>query len=199
MTSWSPALGELPPKGRALSMAEWAALGEDEPGELVDGRIEEEETPDAIHELAVTWLAALFRHWLRGEGFVFGSEIKLALQRTGRKPDLSVYFPGRNPPPRRGALLEPPDIVVEVVTPTPRDERRDRVEKMDEYGLFGVRWYWIVDPALASLEVFSLDADGHYKKVLGATGGAHPAPGCDGLVVDVGALWAELARLAAEE
>ncbi len=199
MTSWSPALGEPPPKGRALSLAEWVALGEDESGELVDGHLEDEEVPDAIHELAVTWLAALFRRWLGTTGFVLGSEVKLALQRTGRKPDLSVYFPDRRPPPRRGALQEAPDLVVEVVTPTPRDERRDRVEKMEEYAQFGVRWYWIVDPALASLEIFALEQDGRYKKVLGVTSGAHATPGCEGLVVDVSSLWAELARLAGED
>lgn len=85
---------------------------------------------------------------------------------------------------------------MEVVTPTPRDERRDRVEKMDEYARFGVRWYWIVDPALGSFEIFSLEADGHYKKSVGVTAGTvDPVPGCDGLRLDVDALWAELSRL----
>jgi Uma2 family endonuclease len=194
---WSPPLVERAPLGCALELEEWVALGEDEPGELVDGHLEEEEVPDAVHELAVTWLSALLRTWLGSTGFVLGSEIKLALANTGRKPDLSVYFPGRKPPPRRGALTEPPDIVVEVVTPTPRDERRDRVEKMAEYAQFGVRMYWIVDPALGSIEIFCLDVDRHYKALIGATSGVvDPVPGCAGLKLDVDALWAELGRLA---
>lgn len=173
------------------------ALGEDEPGELVDGRLEEEEVPDAVHELAVTWLAALFRAWLGSVGFVLGSESKFALDRTGRKPDLSVYFPGRKAPPRRGALRDPPDIVIEVVTPTPRDERRDRVEKMAEYAQFGAAFYWIVDPALGSVEIFFLEPDARYKRLAGLTNGTlDPVPGCAGLKLDVDALWAELARLA---
>ena len=175
------------------------ALGEDDGGELVHGHLEEEEVPDAVHELAVTWLGALLRAWLGNVGFVFGSEIKLALQETGRKPDLSVYFPNRNPPPRRGALREPPDIIIEVVTPTPRDERRDRVEKMAEYAQFGVTYYWIVDPALGSFEVFSLEPDARYKRLVGVTSGCiDSVPGCSGLRLDVDALWAELARLGAE-
>lgn len=199
MTLWSPPLGEPAPRGRALSLAEWVLLGEDEPGELVAGCLEDEEVPDAVHELAVTWISALFRAWLAGRGFVFGSELKLALRETGRKPDVSIFFPDRRPPPRRGALEEPPDLVVEVVTPTPRDERRDRVEKMEEYAAFGVRWYWIVDPALATLEIFSLEADGHYKKATGVTGGRlGQVPGCPGLALDVDALWSELARLSSE-
>lgn len=154
--------------------------------------------PDAVHELAVTWLTALLRAWLGAQGFVLGSEVKLAVfQKTGRKADLSVYLPGRAPPPRRGALKDAPDVVVEVVTPTPRDERRDRVEKMEEYARFGIRSYWIVDPALGSFEIFSLETDGRYKKSVGCTGGViSPVPGCEGLRVDVDALWTELARLA---
>lgn len=153
--------------------------------------------PDAVHELAVTWLIALLRTWLGTRGFVFGSEVKLALSpETGRKADVSVYLSDRPAPPRRGPLKAPPNVLIEVVTPTPRDERRDRVEKMAEYAAFGVRWYWIVDPALGSFEIFSLESDGRYKNAATATSGAiDPVPGCDGLRIDVDALWSELARL----
>src|SRR3990172_859425 len=114
-----------------LSLADWAAFAEDEEGELVDGRIEEEEVPDWIHETVVAWLVSVLRCWAvpRG-GFVAVSEIKYAVgPRRGRKPDLSAFFPGGKVPPRRGLVRIPPDLVVEVVTPTPRDGRRDRVEK----------------------------------------------------------------------
>ncbi|HET8775792.1 MAG TPA: Uma2 family endonuclease [Thermoanaerobaculia bacterium] len=73
----------------------------------------------------------------------------------GRKPDLAVYLV-RQQLPRNGAVTTPPDIAVEVVSPTPRDERRDRIEKMDEYAAFGIRFYWILDPWLQSLEIFEL-------------------------------------------
>lgn len=188
-----------------LTVEAWEALPEDEPGELVRCELTEEELPDALHELAVSWLIALFRSWLgtRG-GFVFGSELKLAVsEQTGRKPDVSVFLPGGSRPSRRGALRTPPDIVVEVVTPSPRDERRDRIEKMGEYAAFGIRHYWLVDPALGSLEVFELGphAGGvaRYTRVLAATEGTvTDIPGFEGLAIDVDALWAELARLGPE-
>jgi Uma2 family endonuclease len=83
------------------------------------------------------------------------------------------------------------------VTPTPRDEQRDRIEKMTEYARFGAKHYWLVDPALQAFEIFGLTAGGNYEKLVGVTAGRiDPVPGCAGLTIDVDALWAELARLA---
>jgi Uma2 family endonuclease len=199
MSAWAPSLARPEPPGRPLSLDDWLALPDEMSGELVDGRLREEEMPDPIHELAVTWLIAMFRVWLRGSGFVFGSELRLAISpQTGRKPDVAVIFPDQPPPPRRGALRTPPTLVVEVVTPTPSDERRDRVEKMAEYAEFGVRFYWLVDPALGSLEIFEL-VDGRFVKLDGRTSGKFPAAGCAGLEIDLDALWAELDRLGDED
>ncbi|MCL2448916.1 MAG: Uma2 family endonuclease [Polyangiaceae bacterium] len=199
-TAWPPLLEPAPtPPGRALSIEEWAGLGEDEPGELVGGHLEIEEVADATHELCVTWLIRVLGAWLAGRGFVFGSELKMALgPNRGRKADVVVLLPGAKAPPRRGALHEPPDVVIEVVTPTPRDERRDRVEKMSEYARFGVRFYWLVDPALGSFEIFERAPAGFTQVVAVTEGTIDCVPGCDGLAVDVDALWAELARLRAE-
>lgn len=183
--------------GRELSFEEWLALDEDESGELVNGRLEEEEVPDYVHELTVSFLLVLLSNWLGEEGFVVASDAKLMLEpKTGRKPDLIVHLPGTDAPPRHGPLIVPPDIVVEVVTPTPRDERRDRVEKRLEYARFGVRWYWIVDPALGTFEILQLEADGLYKFVATATAGTiDPVPGCMGLRIDVDRLWRRLGQL----
>ncbi|MBX3232505.1 MAG: Uma2 family endonuclease [Labilithrix sp.] len=188
-----PAAGERP----VSTLEEWLELGEDVAGEFVVDHVEDEEAADFVHELAVTWLAVLLRGWLGAQGFVAGSEVKMVVAANrGRKADLLVLLPGSAPPPRRGPLVNPPDIVVEVVTPSPRDERRDRVEKMAEYAAFGVRYYWIVDPALGSFEIFERSAPGNYTKVVGVTAGrVDPVPGCKGLVFDVDALWAELARV----
>jgi Uma2 family endonuclease len=172
-------------------------MDEDEPGELVDGRLEEEEGPDLIHELVVTWLSHVLRSWLGQKGFVFGSEGKYEVRSDrGRKPDVTVYLhPETRRPPARGIVRVPPDIVVEVVSPSPRDERRDRIEKMDEYATFGVSWYWIVDPGLQSLEIFEL-IDGRYARAARATEGRlETVPGCAGLQLDLDEIWDEISRL----
>jgi Uma2 family endonuclease len=196
--AWPPILeSDNAQVGRALSLEEWLSLDEDEDGELIDGRLVEEEVPDFTHELTVSWLIRVVGLWLGGRGFVVGSELKILTSSTrGRKPDLAVILPGSKAPPRTGPLRDPPDILVEVVTPTPRDERRDRVEKMSEYARFGVPYYWLVDPTLGAFEIFERTPAGNYQKLVGVTSGRiDPVPGCAGLVVDVDALWAELARL----
>lgn len=180
-----------------MSIAEWAALPEEEPGELVDGILVEEEVTDFAHDLAVSWLMHLLRLWLGpGRGFVAGSDAKYAIgEARGRRPDVAVYLPGDRRPPARGAIRTPPDIMIEVVSPTPRDERRDRVEKLSEYAAFGVRWYFIVDPELRTFEVFERAGDGRYIHAIGVSSGEVRVNGLDGLVIDVDALWAELERL----
>ncbi|HWL88058.1 MAG TPA: Uma2 family endonuclease [Polyangiaceae bacterium] len=202
----------VPPRsaGRSVTLEEWADLAEDEAGEWVDGQLTEEEMPDPVHELAATWLTTLFRIWLRGRGgFVFGSEVKLRVTPTrGRKADAMVILPGSPAPPRRGLLTTPPDILVEIVTPTPRDERRDRIEKMLEYETLGVPYYWLLDPALGTLEIFELGPESStvegeprrkYTRAIAATEGRiDPVPGCPGLALDLDELWADLERLVPE-
>ena len=43
-------------------------MDEDEPGELVDGRLEEEEEPDLIHDMILIWLGQILSTWLGGAG-----------------------------------------------------------------------------------------------------------------------------------
>jgi Uma2 family endonuclease len=182
--------------GRALSLEEWLALDEDEAGEWVEGRLVDEEASDYTHELTISWLIRVVAFWLGGRGYLVGSETRvLTTPLTGRRPDLSLILPGSPPPPATGPLRTAPDVVIEVVTPTPQDERRDRIEKMGEYARFGVPYYWLVDPALSAFEMYERTPQGHYQRLVGVTGGRiENVPGCAGLVLDVDALWAELLR-----
>jgi Uma2 family endonuclease len=190
-----------PQLGRSMTFEEWAAMPEDEPGELVDGRLEEEEVPDLVHELVVAWLVRVLGTWLGSNGFVFGSEAKYAVRPDrGRKSDVAVYLGSDGSRlPRRGIVSIPPDIVIEVVSPSPRDERRDRIEKMDEYAAFGVRFYWILDPSLQSLEVFELDGGRYARGARGTGGRLESVPGCAALVIDLDDLWSQLSRLGPRE
>lgn len=183
---------------RSLTVKEWADLDEDVDGELVDGELVEEESPSAHHEAIAGWLLSVLCPWAHSRGGVaFGSELKLALgARRGRKCDVSAYLPDRPLPGRNlGATRRPPTLVIEVVSPRPRDVRRDVVDKKKDYAAFRVPYYWLVDPQARTLEVLELGADGRYTVALSAAEGAHAVPGCEGLVVDLDELWAAGDRL----
>ncbi len=181
-----------------LTLEDWYNLPEDEAGELVDGRLVEEEVPSYVHEFLVILLGRAFADWIlpRG-GLVAGSDAKFRVgPGRGRKPDLTIYFPETPFPAPQGVITSPPDIAVEIVSSSPRDGQRDRVDKVKDYAAFDVRYYWIVDPQLRSLEILELGPHGRYNRVLEAsTGVLDRIPGCDGLTLDLDGLWSEVDRV----
>ena len=182
---------------RRMTLDEWADLPEDEEGEFVDGWLVEEEVPDFLHELIVSWLLEHLAPWTRERGGVTGaSDAKFAVaSNRGRKPDLTVFLPDRMPP-RHGLVRVPPEIAVEIVSTRPRDRRRDRIEKRSDYAGFRVPWYWIVEPEPLRLEIHRLRDDGSYALTLDASRGVlTDVPGCPGLVLDLDHLLADIARL----
>lgn len=81
----------------------------------------------------------------------------------------------------------------------PWTRRRDYVDKFDEYASFGVRWYWLVAPAMEAIEISELNERGRYERAATAIEDTlETIPGCEGLTIDVGALWAEAAAVRAE-
>ena len=185
---------------RNITPEEWAALPEDESGELVDGELVEEEMPSFVHEVVVIWLGALLRAWAAARGgMVAGSGLKLKVgARRGRMADLVVYF-RRGKVQARGIVTVPPDVIVEIVSPDPKDQRRDRIDKHAEYAAFGVKYYWLVSPDLRTIEILELGADGRYVHAQNLTVGAMSVVGCDGLMIDLDDLWREVEHAETEE
>ncbi len=182
--------------GPSVTIDDWAALDEDDSRELVDGVLEEAEVPSVLHEVIVTWLQLLLGPYFRARGGVTLGAVKLAIHpRRGRIPDLACYRAARGLP-LEGLVALPPDVIIEVVSSRREDERRDRIAKPEDYAELGARHYWIVDPWLRSLEIFELDGQARYVRLLAATDGTiDPVPGLPELTVDVDAMWAEIARL----
>ena len=114
----------------------------------------------------------------------------------GRLPDVTMFFAPGFIPPRHGLISVPPDVAVEVISPSPQDHKRDRIDKLREYAAFGVRYYWLVDPEARLVEVFELNADGRYAIAASGADGSLLVPGCEGLTLNLDELWAEADRLA---
>jgi Uma2 family endonuclease len=181
-----------------MTLETWASLEPHERGELVDGYLVEEEIADFVHDLVVGGIIGMVGTWtLPRGGLVAASEAKFGVSADrGRKPDATVYLPGRPRPAARGLIRVPPTIAIEVVSPTPKDAKRDRVEKLAEYAAFGIAYYWIVDPQLRTLEVLELGTDGRYVHASAASEGTMTnIPGCADLTLDLDELWRSIDEL----
>lgn len=64
-----------------------------------------------------------------------------------------------------GHLTSAPELVVEVLSESAADKKRDRETKLKQYSVHGVIEYWIVDRWLRSIEVYRRE-NGILKKVM---------------------------------
>jgi Uma2 family endonuclease len=138
-------------QGRRISLAEFdRAEGQEGHGyELSRGVVTVVDVPNPRHLAQVNALCQQFYDYranhpeqIRTIATGGGCKILLPALESERHPDLSIY---KTPPPNEDDLWATwiPEIVIEVVSPG--SEQRDYVEKREEYLLFGVKEYWIVD------------------------------------------------------
>lgn len=130
--------------------------------ELVRGELIEVPTPGAIHNVIVDLIHYLLRGFVteRRLGIVFGDNMGYVLHRgpdTVRIPDVSFvaweHVPETGIP--EGSWLIPPDLAVEVVSPT--DHANDVYDKAREYVESGVRIVWVLWPKRRAVSVHTRD------------------------------------------
>ena len=80
-----------------------------------------------------------------------------------REPDVAFIQSHRISTSDRTQPSNGADLVMEVVSPDPRDRDRDYHEKRNEYAASGIPEYWIVDPQPQTVTVLML-ANGQYAE-----------------------------------
>ena len=137
---WTHAdLKELPDDGRR-----W---------EIVEGALVEMTGPTTLHGRVVVNLARLLlpiMDALGAEFFVAPQDVLLP-DGSVVEPDLLAILPDGLAWPSLRGIEGPPDLVVEVVSPSSR--QHFTVTKRALYGRTGVREYWLVDPEARSVDV----------------------------------------------
>ena len=143
--------------------ADFVALGEDDPRELIDGALVEIEVPKLPHEHVVARLVFfLTQHVMKKGAMVLGSSYKVRVnERRGVMPDVQLYKKGNEPSADQddGLVRGRPDLVVEVMSASSR--RYDRIVKLAYYAALGVPEYWLVDPSAESIERLVLTKTGY--------------------------------------
>ena len=131
--------------------------------EIIGGNLLMAPSPDTWHQDWLNDLNFLLRPFVRkhklGELFIAPLDVVLDEENTVQ-PDIIFVAAANLKIVQRRAIFGTPDLLVELISPS--SVRRDRYDKKSLYARFGVREYWIADPANRSIEVLALKA-GRYE------------------------------------
>lgn len=167
LTDFSPGDLAIPPK-ESISEDGYVAwvLRTGAKAEWVDGEVENISPANTEHTELRLWILTLLRMYceLTSAGRAMDDTlVRLSRRRRYRIPDIYFVSNERAQIIGQTMLREPPDLVIEIVSPD--SSARDWREKYHEYEEFGIREYWVIDPAATSFEIYRLDDAGKYQHV----------------------------------
>jgi Uma2 family endonuclease len=126
--------------------------------EIIDGELEMTRSPHWQHQKTIVRISTKLENWsietgvgttIINPGIIFGDNdnvipdlIWISQERLVISVDESGHF------------TSAPELIVEVLSETVNDIRRDKESKLKLYSNRGVREYWIVDWRLQQLEVY---------------------------------------------
>jgi Uma2 family endonuclease len=126
--------------------------------ELSDGRLEVLPMPTELHQLILSFLNDVLKAFVSAHapGMVLFSGVHVRVRKGAYlMPDL-VYMKAEHKDRRHPTFWDGADLVMEVVSPDPKDEERDWETKPKEYARAGIAEYWIVDPQKQLVRVLTL-------------------------------------------
>jgi Uma2 family endonuclease len=163
--------------------------------EIIAGELFVSRAPPPDHQDVVRRLCTALDLWNRahrsgrlyvGIGIVFSSEdavipdlVWASHERWARSVDAA------------GRLVGAPELVVEVLSPSAEDARRDRELKRKLYGVSGVEEYWVVDWQERVVEVYRREGERLVRAATLRAGDALGSPLLPGFALPVAALFAD--------
>ncbi|HEX5220291.1 MAG TPA: Uma2 family endonuclease [Verrucomicrobiae bacterium] len=150
----------LEKQARRWTYEEYYRLDDDQRYEIIDGSLLMVPAPDVWHQdwlNEINLLVTLFvKQRKLGRTFIAPFDVVLDAENTVQ-PDLIFVAASSLDIIKPRAIFGTPDLLVELISPS--SVRRDRYDKKDLYARFGVKEYWIGDPANRSLEILTLKGD----------------------------------------
>ncbi len=142
--------------GLRMTAEEYLAIGETaERYELIDGVVFMSPSPTPPHsEIALEVLGQVrdFNKRTKSIRIFAETDVRLSSGLVYR-PDIVVYRSDRLPAGKIARLDLPPDLVIEVLSPSTKPY--DLVTKRGDYERFGAQEYWVIDPDDASIRCWT--------------------------------------------
>lgn len=175
-----------------MTARQFLELGEDPPGvrlELVDGEVAVSPSPTPKHSYADTALRTLVHSYVNSNdlGLVFGDVDTIFGGNDVRRPDLIFFSKRRLHLIGQKAMEGPPDLCVEIVSPS--STITDRVDKFKQYQAGGVLHYWVLDPFDRNMKGYTLRRRKYVLAGQGEGSGIVHLPPFLGLEIPLAALW----------
>lgn len=157
--------------------------------EIIGGELIVSPAPAEPHQWASGNLFAMIRNHVLsnqlGRAYAAPFDVHLS-EHDVVEPDIVVVLRDSQTRVEHDGILGPPDLVVEIVSPS--STRIDRVRKAATYATFGVPEYWIVDPDSQTILAQALVGQ-HYEPIVSEDGLVR-SQAIAGLVVDPVAVFA---------
>ena len=148
-----------------MTAEQFLQMGQDPPGvrlELVNGEVAVSPSPEPRHSHIDTMLRIFLGSYIRAHklGRLYGDVDTVFDVHNVRRPDLLYFSKGRLHLVGKKAMKGPPDLCIEIVSPS--SGQIDREDKFKQYSKGGVAHYWIIDPDERTAEAYTL-ARGKYR------------------------------------
>jgi Uma2 family endonuclease len=175
-----------------MTSRQFLQLGEDPAGvrlELVDGEVAVSPSPEPKHSFTDRELTfALLGHIRANDlGALFGDVDTIFGEYDVRRPDLIYFAKNRLHLVGKKAMEGPPDLCVEIISPS--SLAIDRKGKFKQYEKGKVAHYWIVDPKARTIEGYKLTRGKYQLSGRGSGEQIVHLPPFPDLDIRLGALW----------
>lgn len=175
-----------------MTARQFLQLGEDPPGvrlELVDGEVIASPSPDPKHSFSDRRLSKILSNHVDDNdlGALFGDVDTIFGEHDVRRPDLIYFAKNRLHLIGEKAMEGPPDLCVEIISPS--SIAVDRKQKFKQYEKGKVAHYWIVDPTAETIEGYKLTGGKYRLSGKGKNDDIVRLPPFPELNIPLGQLW----------
>lgn len=157
-------------KEKRLTIDYYKILPEGAPYQLIEGELIMTPAPNPRHQIISANLFKKLADFVNGKGMgvILYSPIDVYLGRENAyQPDIVFISKDRQDIIQEDGIYGAPDLVIEILSPS--TARYDLREKFRIYEKYGVKEYWIVDPEITSIEIYTKERE-HFSLITRAEG-----------------------------